>query len=686
MSSSSQTPVSSSQFRSILDAALSEYNRKTRNDLVKHWIYKELQSCDSAEAVLEVIQHQAETFDKFRDGNKRLFKWIGPSVHVFYTLSSTLGEGVGMPLPPAKAVFAGIGILLAAAKGVWASHDALVDLFERIQFFLKRLGVHTQISPTKDMVEILVKIVAEVLSILSIATKEMQQRRTKTYLKKLMGWTDIEDALERLDNLTREEFQMAMAEVRMTIARVLKSTNELKYDAKKAKEAMQDIAKNVDDMKDTLSEIRWDQIEQDVRRWLSPPDPSVNYNTAREAYQEGTASWIFEGSVFKEWELVGSLLWIHGKPGSGKSILCSAIIKHVISLRNAGQASLAYFFFDFRDKEKQNVRNFLTSLLTQFPAYSESCFNVIFRLYSTHGKGAHQPSISVLINCLKEVLKIVAEQPVYLIVDALDECPDDMSEKPTPRETVLSLVEDLAHMQLPSLHTCITSRPEIDIKEVLEPLAYCTISLHDESGQQKDILDYVRNDVYSDRKMRNWRDGEKQLVIKELSTKADGMFRWVFCQLKVLRYCLPSSIRQTLDQLPNSLDETYARVLSQIPEANQAHAHRLLQCLMVAIRPLRVEELAELLAFEFDTAEGVVPRYRVDWRPNDQVQALLSTCSSLIAIVDDHGSQVVQFSHFSVKEFLMSDRLTSSLGDFSRYRILPRPAHTIIAQACLGCL
>ena len=158
-------------------------------------------------------------------------------------------------------------------------------------------------------------------------------------------------------------------------------------------------------------------------------------------------------------------------------------------------------------------------------------------------------------------------------------------------------------------------------------------------------------------------------------------FRWVFCQLAVLQHCLASSIRKTLDQLPQTLDETYARVLSQIPQGSQDHAHRMLQCLMVALRPLRVEEVAELLAFEF-TAEGAVPKYRSDWRPNDQVEAVLSTCSSLISIVEDNDLQVVQFSHFSVKEFLMSNRL----GDYSHYQILPRPAHAILAQACLGCL
>ena len=154
----------------------------------------------------------------------------------------------------------------------------------------------------------------------------------------------------------------------------------------------------------------------------------------------------------------------------------------------------------------------------------------------------------------------------------------------------------------------------------------------------------------------------------------------------MLRHYLPASIRQTLDQLPESLDETYARVLRQIPKANQAHAHRMLQCIMVAVRPLHVEELAEVLAFDFDTAQGAVPRYRAGWQLNEQEQAVLSTCSSLIAVVDIYGWQFVQFSHFSVKEFLMSDRLTTSLGDFSRYQINPGPAHTILAQACLGFL
>ena len=165
-------------------------------------------------------------------------------------------------------------------------------------------------------------------------------------------------------------------------------------------------------------------------------------------------------------------------------------------------------------------------------------------------------------------------------------------------------------------------------------------------------------------------------------------FRWVFCQLEVLRHCIPASIRKTLDKLPKSLDDTYLRVLRQIPQANQAHAHRMLQCLVVAVRPLEVAELAELLAFEFDGAHGGIPNYCPALRLDDQTQAVLSTCSSLVTIVNESwpNRQVVQFSHFSVKEFLVSNRLAPSLGDISQYSIRLGSAHITLTQACLGLL
>ena len=162
-------------------------------------------------------------------------------------------------------------------------------------------------------------------------------------------------------------------------------------------------------------------------------------------------------------------------------------------------------------------------------------------------------------------------------------------------------------------------------------------------------------------------------------------FRWIFCQLEVLRYCLPPSVRHTLDELPETLDETYERVLKEIRKPNRVHALRLLQCLVVAIRPLRVEELAEVLAVDFGAKDGM-PKLNPNWRWGDEEQALLSSCSSLIAIVESNESRVVQFSHYTVKEFLTSDRLATSSGDISRYHIDLQTAHTILAQACMSVL
>jgi hypothetical protein len=127
-------------------------------------------------------------------------------------------------------------------------------------------------------------------------------------------------------------------------------------------------------------------------------------------------------------------------------------------------------------------------------------------------------------------------------------------------------------------------------------------------------------------------------------------FRWVSCQLDALRRCLAPSVRRVLGELPETLDETYERILQDIPKSNRSHTHRLLQCLAVAIRPLFVEELAEVLAVDFSKAGGI-PKLNEDLRWEDEEQAVLSACSSLVTVVAVQGSRVVQFSHFSVKEF-----------------------------------
>jgi NACHT domain len=200
------------------------------------------------------------------------------------------------------------------------------------------------------------------------------------------------------------------------------------------------------------------------------------------------------------------------------------VIQDIEAMCKAGNASMAYFYFDFRDANKRNLRDLVTSLLTQLSASSGPCCDILSDLYSAHENGKNQPSDSLLAKCLKKMVMLPDQGPIYLIVDALDES-SDRSGISSPREMVLQLLKELIDFSLPNLHICVTSRPEIDIRNVLEPLTSRRVSLHDQSGQKQDIADFVRSVVYSSSQqiMSRWRTEDKELVIKTLSERADGM-------------------------------------------------------------------------------------------------------------------------------------------------------------------
>jgi hypothetical protein len=193
-----------------------------------------------------------------------------------------------------------------------------------------------------------------------------------------------------------------------------------------------------------------------------------------------------------------------------------------MEMRDAEKSTVAYFYFDFKDADKQNCRNLLLSLLAQLAARSDPCCDILSRLYSTHDHGARKPSDRAMTDCLKEMLTLPAQFSSFLIIDALDECPNT-SGIPSPREQILELVEELVEISHPNLHLCVTSRPEFDIQTALERLNSRSVSLHDETGQKQDIIDYVTHVVRSDPMMRRWREEDKDLVIKTLSEKAGGM-------------------------------------------------------------------------------------------------------------------------------------------------------------------
>ena len=199
----------------------------------------------------------------------------------------------------------------------------------------------------------------------------------------------------------------------------------------------------------------------------------------------------------------------------------STIIEEIEAMRKSGLASLAFHYYDFREDEKKDRRGLLSSILVQLCHQSDNYCDILSKFYTEHAGGCRLPSDDALLRCLMNILEYPGEAPIFLIVDALDECPD--TSLSSPREKVLMLVETLIHSRLSNLRLCITSRPESDIKLAIEPLTFWSVSIHDESGQMRDIESYIKSVVNFDRKMRRWRPEHKQLVIDVLTERADGM-------------------------------------------------------------------------------------------------------------------------------------------------------------------
>ena len=188
----------------------------------------------------------------------------------------------------------------------------------------------------------------------------------------------------------------------------------------------------------------------------------------------------------------------------------------------SGLASLAFFYCDFKEDQKKDRRGLLTSVLVQLCGQSDAYYDGLSKFYLAHDDGSQHASNSELAQCLKHLLERPEHATAYVVIDALDECPTATG-LPSPREEVLKLVKELVGLQIPNLRICVTSRPEADIEPVLGPLAFRSVSLHGESGQAKDIEEYIRFVVNTDPKMQVWRAADKELVIETLTKKADGM-------------------------------------------------------------------------------------------------------------------------------------------------------------------
>jgi len=198
----------------------------------------------------------------------------------------------------------------------------------------------------------------------------------------------------------------------------------------------------------------------------------------------------------------------------------STVIEDIEKMSKSGRASLAMYYYDFREQQKKDLRGLLSSVLFQLCDQSNFYYNILSTFHSAHHHGAQTPSDDDLIQCLKDLLNLPGPVPVYLVIDGLDEFPSDSSLS-SSREELLSLLEKLVEAKFKNLRICVTSRPEDDIQTILEPLAFRSVSLHNQPEQQQDIKIYI--EAFVDRRMKNLDQEYRHLVVNVLTKNADGM-------------------------------------------------------------------------------------------------------------------------------------------------------------------
>ncbi|KAL8992084.1 MAG: hypothetical protein Q9169_007385 [Polycauliona sp. 2 TL-2023] len=431
------------------------------------------------------------------------------------------------------------------------------------------------------------------------------------------------------------------------------------------------LHRSVQTLADRTSIIHDDNRYRQLYEWLRAPDSSINHNAARQKWVKSTGDWFLQSWQYADWRSgPRSLIWLHGIPGCGKTVLSSTIIDDMRMRCNQNQGKgLAYFYFDFNNPQNDGSK-MLRSLVSQLSTQDSAALSLLAELHSSCEPA--QSTDDALLAVLKKMVNVFPQ--IYIVLDALDECKS--------RAILLEAIEDIVAWQHEGLRMLVTSRYEGDLKESLEPLVKESGTMDIRSAaMDEDIRNYIWTRLSDRSPLKRWQKHPEvqEEIVAYLMAKADGTFRLVECQLDALQKCLNlSALREALKTLPPTLYATYEQILCNINHPQDAF--RAFQWLSYSEQPLGPEELVDVLAIDAENE----PRFDADRRLTEQ-EDILSICSSLITIShEDHSYKprtIVKLAHFSVKEYLISQDILQ--GPASGYAIDCQSAQTAIGEDCI---
>ncbi|MCJ1378282.1 hypothetical protein MMC17_001379 [Xylographa soralifera] len=388
------------------------------------------------------------------------------------------------------------------------------------------------------------------------------------------------------------------------------------------------------------------QLRERIFNWLTVVNPEENYLAACQRSQPGTGNWLLDSLDFSDWESGrDNYLWLNAIAGAGKTILSSTIIQHLKAKYD--DTCVAYYFFDFKDNAKQDVKGLLASLLTQTVGTFKSLPKPLLELFQRHKlrnpERPTPPTIDELMGALIEVISL--RSTIYIVIDALDEC----KQTGLLLETLCTIFSQLRS----NCRLLCTSRAENEIQRVFQKQSIKNLQIQS-AAVDHDVAVYVRAVLETDDRLRAYRQGIKDLIATTLTNGAQGMFRWVQCQVDHIRTLRTANdVKHALERLPPNLDQTYDHILLSVQPEDRELLRKALQLVVFSARPMQMREVAEAVIIEPGTSK-IDEDDRLQ-RPED----LLDIGKSLF--VQNHTKYPVahflELAHYSVKEYLLSERI-----------------------------
>ncbi|KAF5667413.1 hypothetical protein FDENT_12143 [Fusarium denticulatum] len=433
-----------------------------------------------------------------------------------------------------------------------------------------------------------------------------------------------------------------------------------------------EVTKDIKDIKAASEEIRSILTEGQRHRvynWLASTDPSPIHNRSRKLYEDGTGSWILRSQHWTDWLASRTrCLWVHGIPGSGKTILASWLITniqaHCNKLSTSDSPYVSAYYYCYFGHHQDETAPFLQWVITQLSRVGSVVSTFMHDLF----KRGTEPSVSELLGALEQLLQLFSR--VYIVIDAVDES--------DPRDELLEVIQTLVTDQrFCNVQILVTSREYIDIERVMENVSV-SVPMANELVE-RDIRLHIRSILRSNPKFRCWPNDVLIEVEDAVSKKANGMFRWAVCQLHELQRLKGKRdiVRLALQQLPKDLDETYDRIFRRIPPEDWQFVSHAFQWLWfyVELHPSYLHGTPSKLLF--DAIESSTSRLN---NHNSHVlynaERLRELCGCLFSSLKDP----ISFAHYTVKEYLESRRIRQgSLLVFSTER-------TKVLSTCLGTL